>query len=113
MKAKRIGRIEDLLVQEISGVLMNRIKDPRIGMVTITGADVSPDMRNATIYYSVMGSEQEKNEAIAGLTSATPFVRREIAQAITIRNVPYITFVFDGSAERAARVDMLLKGLAE
>ncbi|OGJ87221.1 MAG: ribosome-binding factor A [Candidatus Raymondbacteria bacterium RifOxyA12_full_50_37] len=112
MKSKRIGRIEDLLVQETSSVIMNRLKDPRIGMVTIVAADVSPDIQNAIIYYSVMGGEREKEQAAAGLAHAASFIRRELAQVLTIKSMPRLQFVFDGSAEHAERLDMLIKGLS-
>ncbi len=111
MKSVRLLRIEEGLVREVAGILRNRMKDPRMGMVTVTGAEVSPDIQNARIYVSVLGSETEKQSALAALSHAVSFIRGEVGRVLKLKFTPDIRFFYDDSAERGERMDGLLKGL--
>lgn len=90
-------------------VTRGEFRDPRIGFITITGVKVSPDLRVARVYYSMIGTEQEKKETHKGLDAAKGFVRRVVSQAVQLRVSPEIYFVFDESVERGDRIERLLK----
>jgi ribosome-binding factor A len=89
--------------------MRTRMKDPRIGFASITGVELSHDLRYAKVFVSVMGSPEEQRETMRGLDSANGFLRRELAQRLTIRHVPEISFRLDESIARGARVLDLLK----
>src|SRR3990172_5497060 len=106
---RRIQRINDLLREEISDLLRRELKDPRIGgLVTITEVDVSPDLRQAKVFVSVLGSEEEKASTFRALAAAAHFLRRELRKRLTIRRTPELTFLPDDSLERGARILSLL-----
>ena len=84
------------------------LKDPRIGFVTVTDVDLSPDFSHARVLVSVLGTEEERAESLAGLQSAAGYVRREITQRLRLRRSPEIMFVLDRGAEEAARIEGLL-----
>jgi ribosome-binding factor A len=110
VKSVRLLRIEDELVRAVTGIL-RKLKDPRIGMVTVTGSEISPDLRNARIYVSVFGDESERKATLAALSHANAFVRRELGKGMRIRVTPEVRFQYDDSAERGERMDGLLKDL--
>lgn len=100
----RLERFSELIKKEISDIIREEVSDPRIGFVSVTEVDVSPDLKNAKIHISVFGNEKEKLAAMAGLTSATGFVRSKLASVLQTRNTPEIYFVRDDSIERGSRV---------
>lgn len=89
------------------------IKDPRIGFVTLTEVVMSPDLRRATIYFSLVGDAKAQSDAETGLNSAAGFIRREIGARIRLRSRPEIVFRFDGSFEHSEKISRLLKDLEE
>ena len=107
----RRGRINEAVTNEVSQIA-REIKDPRLAglMITITGADVSPDLKFAKIFYSVIG-EHDKKETSKALKSAAPFVRSQLARRLNMRNTPEITFVFDESVERGAHMNELFRSI--
>ncbi len=106
---RRTERINELLREEISYLLRRGVKDPRIGgLVSITEVDVSPDLRNAKVYVSVMGTDEERNSTFRALESAARFVQRELGRRLTMRRTPELTFLEDDSLERGARLLALL-----
>jgi ribosome-binding factor A len=107
---RRIERINALLREEIAVLLTREVKDPRLGtMVSITGVETSPDLRNATVKVSVLGSREETEEAMAGLRHAAGYLRREMAARLKLRQVPELSFRLDRSIEEGARVLELLR----
>lgn len=106
----RVNRVRELLLRELSDIV-SRLKDPRIGMVTVVDTGISRDLRYATMYVSVLGSETQKQETLAALESARGFMRREIARRISLRFVPELRIEYDETGERAARITELLDGL--
>ena len=108
---KRSDRVEPLIQREIAAILTEMIKDPRVGFVTITDVNVSDDLKSARIYFSIMGSEDEKQETIEGLDSAKGFIQGELGRRIQLRYTPKISFFHDGSGERAVRIERILKDL--
>ncbi len=85
------------------------LKDPRLGFVTITGVDTAPNLRHATVYYSVIGTPEEQASSQAALNAAAPRVSRAVGQQVRMKYTPTLTFVVDESIERGARIDQLLR----
>lgn len=106
---RREDQLSGVIIRELSDLIRMRMKDPRIGFASITGVELSHDLRYAKVYVSVLGTPQEQRETMRGLESATGFLRRELAQRLTIRHVPEISFHLDESIARGARVLDLLK----
>jgi len=112
MSTRRQKRVGDLIQEEISDMLQKKLEDPRLQQVTITGVEVSPDLRYARIWYSVLGGPQEMANAAAALKKASSLLRRELSSRITLRYMPELAFRFDDSWQRGARVDELLDHIA-
>ena len=111
---RRTERINDLLREEISDLLRREVKDPRVGgLVTVTEVDVSPDLRQAKVYVSVLGTDDEKTSTFRALAAASRFLQRELRKRLTIRRVPELSFVADDSIERGARILELLQRAQE
>ena len=107
---RRTDRVNDLLREEISDLLRRELKDPRVsGLVSITEVDVSPDLRQAKVFVSVMGSEEEKASTMRALEAAARFLRYELRKRLTIRRTPELSFLPDDSIERGARILSLLE----
>ena len=109
MDHQRSDRVADLLIQLISELLRKEIRDPRIGAVTLTGADVSKDLRHARIYFNLLGRRESRKDVLAGLKSATGFIRSKIGKQLNLRFVPSIEFAFDETDEEAQRIESLLR----
>ncbi|MCL6446674.1 MAG: 30S ribosome-binding factor RbfA [Armatimonadetes bacterium] len=105
----RPERLAEAIKKEVSDLLFHEMKDPRIGFVTITAVEVAPDLRTAKIYASVYGSPEEQRAAIEALQKARGFIRGELGRRIRLRYTPEITFKFDPSIARGARVMELLE----
>lgn len=111
--ARRVARVAELIKREVSQILLSEIKDDRVGagMVSIVDVEVSNDLQNARIFVSIYGDETAQHQAMEGLAAATPFVRREIGQRLSLRRVPTVVFLQDRSLERGSRVLALLNQL--
>lgn len=106
-RPERVGQeIQAALAEIISRGLL---RDPRIGFITITGVKVSPDLRNARVFYSMMGDEKERKATQAGLDAAKGFVRREVTSRVQLRVSPEIYFVFDPSVGEGDHIERLLR----
>ncbi|GAA6624320.1 30S ribosome-binding factor RbfA [Scytonema sp. NUACC26] len=112
---RRISRVAELIKREVSQMLLNGIKDDRVGtgMVSVTDVDVSGDLQHAKIYVSIYGSEEAKAETMAGLKSATGYVRSELGARVRLRRTPEVVFIEDRSIERGTKVLSLLNRLQE
>jgi ribosome-binding factor A len=108
---KRSVRVGDQMKQEIADILMRKIKDPRIGFVTVTDVELSDDLRNAKVFVSIYGGDKE--ETFKGLKSAAPFIRSELGRRMTMRCVPEILFRFDSTVEQGAHIMELLHEIEE
>jgi ribosome-binding factor A len=104
----RIDRVREQIQHEASKIIQSELKDPRIGMVTVTNAEVSSDFRYAKIYYTVYGDEQKRRETQEGLESAASFIRTQIGQRVRLRFTPEISFAFDYGMDKAMHVYDLL-----
>jgi len=110
---KRSERLGELILTEISDLLLRDIKDPRIGFVTFTRVQVSEDLRYAKVFASILGSEEEKARTLAGLTSAVGYIRRHLGRSVRLRYTPEVTFLLDESLEHVAKIAHLLRQLHE
>ena len=108
MDYQRSDRVGDLLIELISKILQKDIRDPRIGGITLTGARVSRDLRHARIYFSILDLNENQRDVLAGLKSATGFIRAKVAKQLSLRFVPAIEFLSDESEVEARRIDQLL-----
>jgi ribosome-binding factor A len=107
--------VNELLREEISTLIATEMKDPRMGtgLVTVTEVDVSPDLRNATVYVSHLGPEDERRDVLRALDSASNFLHNELLRRLDMRRVPEMRFRFDPSLERGARLTELINTVAE
>ncbi len=105
----RTDRISEEMKKEVSAIIQNELKDPRLTkMISVTTAEVTRDLRYAKVYISVLGDENDKNNAIQGLKSAAGFIRREIGQRLKLRYTPEILFELDNSIERGVYLNKLI-----
>jgi ribosome-binding factor A len=109
MSGRRVERVGEAMREVIAELLMREIKDPRIGMVTLTTVEVSPDLRHARAYFSCLGDAATRQRTQAGLQSAAGFMKGQLAKRLRLRYAPEITFVQDPSIEHADRIATLLK----
>lgn len=105
----RANRVAEQMKKELGGIIGQKLKDPRIGFVTVTDVEVTGDLQQATIFISVLGSESEKDDTLKGLNKAKGFIRTEIGQRIRLRITPEINFEFDESVAYGNRIDSLLR----
>jgi ribosome-binding factor A len=108
---KRAVRVGDQMKQEIADILMRKIKDPRIGFVTITDVEITDDLKNAKVFVSVYGGD--KDASLKGLKSASPFIRSELGRRMRLRVVPEILFRFDSTVEQGAHIMELLRDIEQ
>ena len=113
MDYQRSDRVGDLLIEVISELLRKEIRDPRIGAVTLTGAKVSKDLRHARIYFNLLGGREGQMNVLAGLKSATGFIRSKVGKQLNLRFVPSIEFFYDETEDEAQRIENLLKQVKE
>jgi ribosome-binding factor A len=106
---KRSDRMADRVRAEVSDLLLKKVNDPRIGFVTLTRVKVSDDLRNITLYVSVIGDDEKKRRAMEGLASATPFLQREVFRRLGIKVSQELYFKLDESIQKGQEVLQLIK----
>ncbi len=107
--SRRVDRVNELLRLEISQLLARQVKDPRLsGVITITEVRAAPDLRTALVLVSVMGDDETKKTALAGIQSAAKFMRRELRERVSLRYVPFLSFILDDSLESSDRLTGML-----
>ena len=109
MTFKRAERVAGLLQEEISKIIQFELKDPRLGFVTVTAVRVTDDLRDARVYCGILGEAAVRKETIEALAHAAPFIRKEVGARCRLRYSPVITFHLDETAEKAARIERLLR----
>lgn len=109
----RPERLAALLHETLAEVLATQLKDPRVGFITLTGVTVSTDGTHATVRVSIMGTEDEKTRALAGLDHARGFLRSHLAHRLALRMTPELHFLLDRGIEHAQRIDRILRDLGE
>jgi len=112
---RRVSRVSSLIKQEVSQMLFSDIKDDRVGagMVSVTNVDVSGDLQHAKIYVSIYGTDEARTQTMAGLESATGYVRRELGKRIRLRRTPEVKFIEDRGLEYGDRMMTLLDQLSQ
>ncbi|MFA4967271.1 MAG: 30S ribosome-binding factor RbfA [Candidatus Margulisiibacteriota bacterium] len=100
----RPERVAELIKEEVSRIIHERVSDPRIGFISITNVELTPDLKSAKIFASVLGDKNERQKTFEGLRSATPFIRGRLGDVLNLRFMPEISFVYDKSIERGSRV---------
>lgn len=109
MSVQRLSRISEQVKKEISSIIMNEIKDPRVSsMCTVVSAEVTPDLKFAKVYVSIYGNEEEKKNSMKGLKNASGFIRKKLGENMELRYIPEIHFEIDESIEHGARINKLL-----
>lgn len=105
----RTSRISEEVRKEVSSIIQNELKDPRLsGLTSVTSVKVTRDLRYAKVYISIMGEDKEKTDSITALKSAAGFIRRELAHRVKLRYTPELIFELDTSIERGAYISKLI-----
>ena len=104
----RANRVGEQMKKELSDIIGRKIKDPRIGFVTVTDVEVTGDLQQAKVYISVLGDEEQKENTLKGLAKAKGFIRTEIGQRIRLRKTPEIIFELDESIDYGNRIESLI-----
>ena len=113
MATQRQQRVQELLRAEISDIIRSELRDPLIGFVTVTDVEVSPDLRHARVFISALGSAEAQEASFRALRRAAKFVRGRLAGRLELRYIPELTFRYDATAERAQRLEHVLRDLAD
>jgi ribosome-binding factor A len=108
MPGDRLRRVNQAVRQVLSDAITTDLKDPRVGFVTVTAVDVSPDLRHAHVYVSVLGDDSAKEDSLAGLRVAHGYLQRRIAGELRLKHTPTLNFAFDDSIERGMRISELI-----
>lgn len=111
MSNVRAHRVGEQMKKELSDIIMRELKDPRISFVTVTGVDVTGDLQQAKVFITVLGSDEQKEATLQGLSKAKGFIRSEIGKRIRLRKTPEIMFELDESIEYGNRIETLLQDL--
>lgn len=110
MPTRRIARLNDQVRGDIAQIVARELKDPRIsGLVSIMSVDLSPDLRLAQVYVSVMGTDDDRKHTLQGLRAATGFIRSQLASRMTTKRAPELRFTLDQSIERGQRIISLIR----
>lgn len=109
----RPERVREFIKEQVGEIIQRELKDPRIGFVSVTGVEVSADLRHAKVFVSVLGDAQAKADTMAGLTSAQGYVRGELGRRLQMRFSPEVLFRLDESIERGTRVMSLIRQVTE
>ena len=105
---KRSQRVQELIHTEISQLIQHGLKDPRIGFVTVTRIELSDDLKNARVYVSIMGSDEEKENSIEGLNSAKGYLRSCLGKNLYLKRIPELHFRLDGAADHVEKITKIM-----
>lgn len=113
MSELRSHRVAEQMKKELGDILARKIKDPRVGFVTVTDVEVTGDLQQAKVFISVLGDDKKKRDTLLGLAKAKGFIRSEIGRRIRLRKTPDLIFEFDEAFEYGSRIDSILRDLNE
>ncbi|HYH67148.1 MAG TPA: 30S ribosome-binding factor RbfA [Urbifossiella sp.] len=108
MKSHRLARVNEVIRETAANAILFQIKDPRVKGVTVTRAEVSADLQHAKVFVSVMGSEKEQKLTMYGLASAAGFIQTKVAERLTTRHVPHVSFVMDEGIKKSLAIAQIL-----
>jgi ribosome-binding factor A len=108
MSSRRPERVRGLLLEVVAEILLREVKDPRVEGITLTGVDITPDLKLAKVYFSMLRPENH-DAALAGLKSATGYIKRQISMRLQLRHTPELRFLYDTTLEKANRLEHLLR----
>jgi ribosome-binding factor A len=109
----RSNRVGEQMKKELSDIIGRKIKDPRVGFVTVTDVEVSGDLQQAKVFITVLGDEVQREDTLKGLAKAKGFIRSEIGQRVRLRKTPELIFEFDESIDYGNRIESLLKKIQD
>ncbi len=109
MPVNRMRRVNEAVREVLSVAITTDLKDPRIGFVTVTAVDTSPDLRHAHVYVSVLGDARERDDSLAGLESAHGYLQSRVAAELRLKHTPQLDFRYDESLVRGERISRLLR----
>jgi len=109
VSSQRAQKVAEAIRKEISALLIKGLKDPRIGFVTITSVDVTSDLSQARVYYTLMGSQDQRDETQAGLSSSASYIRQQLGRQLRLRHIPEVRFEYDASFDYGQRIEELLR----
>jgi len=111
LMSERMRRVNEA-VREVISEGVGELKDPRVGFVTVTGVETSPDLRQATVFVSVLGNDRKRDETLDGLTAAHGVLQARVARELRMKRTPQLTFEYDPTVERGVRMSQLIDELA-
>jgi|SRR5690606_38973768 ribosome-binding factor A len=107
----RSNRVAEQMKKELGDIITRKLKDPRVGFVTVTAVEVTGDLQQATVYITTLGDEAEREDTMKALEKAKGFIRSEIGSRIRLRRTPELSFQFDSSVEYGNKIEQLLRSL--
>jgi len=109
MTSDRMRRVDEAVREVLSGAITQEVKDPRIGFITVTAVETSPDLRHARVFVSVLGDDAQRRRSLDGLRSAHGFLQRRVATELRIKHTPTLDFIYDDSVDRSLRIQEILE----
>jgi ribosome-binding factor A len=113
LEGRRPSRLGGQIQEEVSQIIHRKLKDPRLGFVTVTTVKLTADLRYANVYFSVMGSQKDIDTSMSCLEHAASFIRSELGRCLRVKHIPELRFYYDDSGARGARIEEILKHLKE
>jgi ribosome-binding factor A len=113
LEGRRLARLAGQIQEEVSDIMRRRLKDPRLGFVSVTRVKVTADLSYANVYVSVIGEEKESRKTMECLEGASSLIRSELGKRIRVKRIPELRFYYDDSSARSARIEEILKNLKE
>jgi ribosome-binding factor A len=110
MTGDRMRRVDEAMREVLSAAITSELKDPRVGFVTVTAVETSPDLRHARVFVSVLGNPGERRRSLEALERAHGYLQRRVAGEVRMKNTPTLEFAYDDSADRGQRIAELLEG---
>jgi ribosome-binding factor A len=108
MTSDRMRRVNEAMREVLSGAITSELKDPRVGFVTVTAVETTPDLRQARVFVSVLGNPGERRRSLRALENARGYLQRRVASELRIKHTPTLEFAYDDSAERGIRIAELI-----
>jgi ribosome-binding factor A len=109
MTSERMRRVDEAMREVLSGAITSELKDPRVGFVTVTAVETSPDLRHARVYVSVLGTGSVRRRSLDGLRSAHGYLQRRVADELRLKHTPTLDFAYDDTADRGQRISELIE----